>query len=128
LTPPALGCSPVTYGPALAWAAICCVRLLLAGRSEDPEADRLEGADFVRRALEVAGDDPGILANAALALAHFGEDIGAMMALVDRALALNPNFALGSYISGLLRSWGGQPDIADVENSLRMFDVSALKP
>jgi hypothetical protein len=63
------------------------------GRSEDPSADRLKGADFARRALEVAGDDPGILANAAFALAYFGEDIGAMMALVDRALALNPSFA-----------------------------------
>ena len=100
------------YGPALAWAAVCCFRLLVDGRSEDPEADRLKGVDFARRALEVAGDDPGILANAALALAYFGEDIGAMMALVDRALALNPNFARGWHISGVLRMWAGQPDIA----------------
>ena len=70
----------------------------------------------------MAGDDPGILANAALALAHFGEDIGAMMALVDRALALNPSFARGWHISGLLRLWAGQPDIAieHVEASLRL--------
>src|SRR5262249_37160081 len=81
------------YGPALAWAAFCCLRLLFDGRSEDPAADRRKGADFARRALEVAGDDPGVLANAASALAYFGEDIGAMVALVDRALALNPNFA-----------------------------------
>src|SRR5271170_159664 len=110
------------YGPALAWAAVCCIRLLLAGLSKDPEADRLEGADFARRALEVAGDDPGILVNAAVAMAYFGEDIGAMMALVDRALALNPNFARGWYISGLLRSWAGQPDIAiaHVEAALRL--------
>jgi adenylate cyclase len=111
-----------SYGPALAWAAICCVRLLVHDRSEDREVDRLEGADFARRALEMAGDGPGILANAALALAYFGEDIGAMMALVDRALALNPNFARGWQISGLLRGWGGQPDIAiaHVQNSLRL--------
>jgi hypothetical protein len=64
---------------------------------------RLKGVDFARRALEVAGDDPGILANAAQALAYFGEDIGAMMALVDRALALNPNFARGWHVSGVLR-------------------------
>jgi len=38
------------YGPALAWAAICCFRLLLDGRSEDRDADRLKGADFARRA------------------------------------------------------------------------------
>ena len=86
------------YGPALAWAAICCFRQVLDGRSEDREADALKGIDFARRALEVAGDDPGILANAALVLAYFGENIGAMIALVDRALALNPNYARGWYI------------------------------
>ncbi len=100
------------YGPALAWAAICCFRLILDSRSEDPAGDRLKGADFARRALEGAGDDPGVLANAAVALAYFGEDIGAMMALVDRALALNPNFARGWHIGGMLRVWAGQPDSA----------------
>jgi TolB-like protein len=100
------------YGPSLAWAALCCVRLLLDDRSEDREADRRKGADFARRALEVAGDDPGILANAAQALAYFGEDIGAMITLVDRALALNPSFARGWHISGMLRLHAGQPDIA----------------
>jgi adenylate cyclase len=72
--------------------------------------------------LQVAGDDPGILANAALALAYFGEDIGAMMALVDRALTLNPSFARGWHISGTLRLWAGQPDpaIEQVEASLRL--------
>ena len=90
--------------------------------SEDRDADRLKGADLARRALEVGGDDPGILANAALALAYFGEDIGAMIALVDRALALNPNFARGWYVSGVLRHWAGQPDIAieHVEAALRL--------
>jgi tetratricopeptide (TPR) repeat protein len=84
--------------------------------------DRLKGVDFARRALEVASDDPGILVSAAHALAYFGEDIDAMMALVDRALALNPNFARGWYISGSLRVWAGQPEIAieHVETSLRL--------
>ena len=110
------------YGPALAWAALCCTRLVSDGRSEDPAADRLKGVDFARRALEVAGDDPGVLAHAARALAYFGEDIGAMVALVERALALNPNFARGWHISGLLRMWAGQPDIAieHVEAALRL--------
>jgi adenylate cyclase len=100
------------YGPALAWAAFCCFRLLIEGRSEDPAADRLKGADFARRALEVAGDDPGVLAHSAQVLAYFGEDIDAMVALVDRALALNPNYARGWHISGALRNWAGHPDIA----------------
>jgi hypothetical protein len=48
------------YGPALGWAARCCVQALLERRSADPEADRLKAADFARRALEMAGDDPGV--------------------------------------------------------------------
>ena len=110
------------YGPALAWAAFCCHRLLLDDRSEDPGADRLKGADFARRALEAAGDDAGVLANAAFALAYFGEDIGAMMALVDRALALNPNYARGWHLSGVLRLWAGQSDVAieHMEAALRL--------
>jgi adenylate cyclase len=110
------------YGPALGWAAVCCHRLLVDNRSENPEADRLKGANFARRALEVAGDDPGILINAAGALAYFGEDIGAMLTFIDRALALNPNFARGWSISGLVRIWAGQPDVAieHVEAALRL--------
>jgi adenylate cyclase len=100
------------YRPALAWAAVCSFRLLLDDRSEDPVTDRLKGTDFARRALEGTDDDPAVLANAALALAYFGEDVGAMMALVERALALNPNFARGWHIGGLLRVWAGQPDVA----------------
>ena len=100
------------YGPALAWAAICCYRLLQDGRSVDPETQRRKGHDFARRALEVAGDDPNVLANAADALSWFGEDIGAMMAVADRALALNPNYARGWHVSGVLRLQAGQPEIA----------------
>jgi TolB-like protein/class 3 adenylate cyclase len=100
------------YGPALGWAAVCCVRLCMDGRSEDLEADSRKGADFARRALQVAGDDPGILANAAMALAYFGEDISAMIALVDHALALHPSFARGWHISGILRHWAGQPNVS----------------
>jgi TolB-like protein/class 3 adenylate cyclase len=110
------------YGPALAWAAYCCFRLLRDGRSEEQAARRLQGADFARRALEVAGDDPGVLVNAAFALAYFGEDVEAMMGLVDRALALTPSYARGWSISGSLRVWAGQPDnaIEHVEAALRL--------
>src|SRR4029077_13449522 len=110
------------YGPALAFAAVCCQRLLFDDRSEDREADRLKGAGFARRALEVAGDDAGVLANTALALAYFGGDLGAMMALADRALALNPNYARGWHISGVLSLWAGQLNIAieHLEAALRL--------
>ena len=80
--------------------------------------------------MEVAGDDPAVLANAALALAYFGEDIGAMMSLVDRALALNPNFARGWHVSGDLRLWAGQLDVAieHEEVSLRLSPRARVGP
>ena len=45
-----------------------------------------------------------------------------MTALGDRAVALNPSFARGWSISGTLRNWAGQPEIAieHVEVSLRL--------
>jgi TolB-like protein len=110
------------YGPALAWAAYCCFRLVGDGRSQDPAGDRRKGIAYARRALEVASDEPVILVNAALALAYFGEDINAMIALVDHALSLNPSFARGWNISSSLRNWAGQPDTAieHMETSLRL--------
>jgi adenylate cyclase len=118
------------YGPALAWAALCCYRLVNDNRSEDLAADVRKGTDFAKRALEVAVDNPGILANTAQALAFFGEDIDAMITLVDRALTLNPSFARGWYISGILRLWAGQPDMAieHLETSLRLSPRARVGP
>jgi TolB-like protein len=110
------------YGPALAWAAYCHLPLFIEGWAQDPETRRRKASDLARQALEVGENDPGILANAAFVLARLGENIGAMIGLVDRALALNPSFARGWYASGLLRGWGGQPDLAieHIETSLRL--------
>ena len=110
------------YGPALAWAAVCYHRLRLLGSIDDREGDRLKGTAFARRALEVAGDDPVIIANAAFALGFFGEDIGAMIALVDRALALNSSYARGWHLSGNLRVYAGQLEIAleHLETAIRL--------
>jgi TolB-like protein/class 3 adenylate cyclase len=110
------------YGPALSWAAICHLRLHFDGWADEPETTRRKGIELARQALQAAENDPGILANCAQVLAQFGEDIGAMMGLVDRALALNPSFARGWFLSGLLRLFAGQPDLAieHVDTSLRL--------
>jgi hypothetical protein len=68
--------------------------------------------------------------HAALALAYFREDIGAMMALVDRALVLNPNYARGWDVSGALRLWAGQPDITieHADAALRLSPRARVGP
>jgi TolB-like protein len=110
------------YGPALAFASVCYFRLVYDSHSEDPRADGRKAVELARRSLQVGGEDPGTLANAALVLAYFGEDIGAMLALIDRALMLTPSFARGWYLSGVVRNWAGQSEIAveHVERSLRL--------
>jgi adenylate cyclase len=100
------------YASALAGAAFCHMRLHLSGWSKNPDNDQREGVDLARRALQVTGDDPGVLAWSAYVLAYFGEDIDAAIQLVDRALVLNPSFAYGWHWSGWLRLWAGQPQLA----------------
>jgi len=110
------------YAPALSWAANCHARLVYDGWAEEPEQSRRKAIDFARQALHVGENEPGVLINAAQVLARFGEDIGAMIGLLDRALGLNPSYARGWLLSGLLRVWAGQPDLAieHVETSLRL--------
>jgi tetratricopeptide (TPR) repeat protein len=59
---------------------------------------------------------------AAVVLTMVGEDIDAMRGLVDRALALNPSFAYGWYVSAGIRLAAGEPDLAleHVETCLRL--------
>jgi TolB-like protein len=110
------------YGPALAAASMCHLWLVVDGWAEAPETNRRKASDLARQALDVGENDPGILANAASVLAYLGKDIGAMIGLVERALTLNPSFARGWFVSGLLRVYVGQPDLAieHVETSLRL--------
>ncbi len=110
------------YGLALALAARCHQDLHVNGWTEDPQTDRHKGIDLARLALRAAGDDPGVLGNAAYVLGYFGEDIDASIELIDRALALNPSFARGWVISGWLRLWAGQLEaaISNFETSLRL--------
>jgi TolB-like protein/tetratricopeptide (TPR) repeat protein len=109
------------YGPALSWAAMCHYRLV-EGWAEAPEINRRRAVELARLALQAAQNDPLTLANAAQVLGYLGEDIAAMMGLVDRALALNPSFARGWFRSGVLRSVAGQHDLAieHLETSLRL--------
>ena len=98
------------------------MRLVIDGWAQEKEINRRKGIDLARQALQVAQNDPGTLANAAYALANFDEDIGAMVGLVDRALALNPSFARGWYLSAILRQFAGEHNLAieHVETSLRL--------
>jgi TolB-like protein/Flp pilus assembly protein TadD len=110
------------FGPALALAAYLPMQLIANGWVEDAKAWRDKSIERAHRALHAAGDDPSVLAEAAYALAALGEDIATMLTLADRALAFNPNFARGWFISGVIGLWAGDADraVAHVETALRL--------
>jgi adenylate cyclase len=110
------------YGPALALAAFGHAALHVSDWTDDPVASRREGIQLARQALRVGGDDPSVLGNVAYVFGYFGEDIDAAIELADRALTLNPSFAQGWHLSGWLRLWVGQPELAisHFEISLRL--------
>jgi TolB-like protein/class 3 adenylate cyclase len=92
------------YGPALALAAMCTQQLHLGGWVDVLAEDaRRDGVDYARRAIRAAESDPFVLASAAYALAYFGEEMGAALALMDRALVANRGSAYGWFWSGTLR-------------------------
>ena len=72
--------------------------------------------------MSVAADDPGVLGRAAMVLGRFGEDIDTALAMIDRALALNPSFAYAWHWSGWLRLFADQADVAiqHFETSMRL--------
>jgi TolB-like protein len=117
----AIECDP-RFGPALSLAAWCHQQLDVCGWTEDRDKNRFEAIDLARRALQVASDDPGVLALTAHVLCYFGEDIDTVILLVDRALVLNPNFAQGWHWSGVIRYLAGWPDLAlkHFQTSLRL--------
>jgi TolB-like protein/class 3 adenylate cyclase len=100
------------FGTALSLAALCHLMQHLNGWTEEPETSRLAGLDLARRTLRAGAEDPCAIIRAAYVLGYFGEDIGIALALADRALEMNPSFAIGWYYSAYLRLWAGLPDLA----------------
>jgi adenylate cyclase len=119
------------YGPALALAGFCHSQLTaFSGSDDDTETSRRRGAALAQQALQVAGDDPNVLAHAAQTLNNCGEAGDSLIALIDHALALNPGSSFGWSSSGWIRLFAGQPDLAieHFEVSLRLDPVTPSRP
>jgi tetratricopeptide (TPR) repeat protein len=86
-----------------------------------------EGTRLARPAVELGRDDAVALARGGHALAHFVGDLDSSVALLDRALVLNPNLAAAWFLGGFLRLWRGEPDDA-IERFARAMRLSPLDP
>jgi TolB-like protein/Tfp pilus assembly protein PilF len=86
------------------------------------ETTRLAG-----RAADLGKEDAVALAFSGLALAYVAGEVDASMAMVDRALLLNPNLAAAWNTSGLLRATVGDPDTG-LEHMARAMRLNPLDP
>jgi adenylate cyclase len=101
------------YGTALGWASGVYTQLDINGWAEDRESTRRLGLDFAHRALETAPDDPEALAVSALTFGYFSsEDIEPAKTVIDRSVALSPSRAHSWLVSGWIRLWAGEPELA----------------
>lgn len=86
-----------------------------------------ETVRLASRAAELGSDDAVALSFSGLALGYVGGDPEAGAAMVDRALALNPNLAIAWSASGFLRLFLGDHDLA-IEHTARAMRLSPLDP
>ena len=115
------------FASAHAMAAWCHVWRKVNGWMTDRPREIAEGARLARRAVELGGDDAVALTRGGHAVAHFTGDVDGGIALIDRALVLNPNLASAWFLGGFLRAWNGEPDGA-IEYFARAMRLSPLDP
>jgi hypothetical protein len=72
-------------------------------------------------------DDAVALTMGGFALALVMGEVEDGAALIDRALILNPNLALGWHLSGLVNGWLGKPDV-EIERATHALRLSPLDP
>jgi TolB-like protein len=115
------------FAPAYAMAAWCHFWRKVNGWMTDRTQEMAEGTRLARRAVELGKDDAVALTRGGHALAHFEGDLDGSIALVDRALALDPNLAAAWFLGGFLRTERGDPDQA-IEFFTRAMRFSPLDP
>ena len=111
------------YGMA-AW----CFVLRKANRwMADSAREIAEAARLARRAVDLGADDATALSGAGYALVFVAHDLDYGSAILDQALALNPNHALALINSGWTKAFLGEPDMA-IKHVTDAMRLSPLDP
>ncbi len=111
------------YAQAYAFASWCYIWRTGAGTITAD--DRAEAVRLGRKAARLGKDDAFSLSWAGMSLAVFAGELEEAAALLDRALALNPNLARSWNLSAWIRIWRGQPEVG-IEHLARAMRLSPL--
>ena len=115
------------FASAYGMAAWCHFWRKVNGWTTDRRWEIAEGTRLARLAVEIGRDDAVALTRGGHALAHLASDLDGGIALLDRAVLLNPNLAPAWFLGGFLRALHGETDAA-IEHLAHAFRLSPLDP
>ncbi|VVM37498.1 Transcriptional regulator HilA [Pseudomonas fluorescens] len=115
------------FSSAYAMAAWCYCWRKANGWMADRPAEVAEGVRLARRALELDRGDAVALTRSGHALGYLGGDLPGGIALLDKALMLNPNLAAAWFLGAFLRLWHGETDAA-IEHFTHAMRLSPVDP
>lgn len=115
------------FASAFGMAARCYGQRKSSGWMMDPAHEIAEATRLARRAAVLGRDDAVALCTAGFGLAYVSGELDDGTALIDRALALNPNLAWAWYFSGWTKVWLGEADAA-IECESRAMRLSPQDP
>jgi TolB-like protein len=115
------------FASAHAMAAWCHCWRKINGWMTDQSREFADGIRLARLAVELGKDDAVALTRAGHTLAHLAGDLDGAVALLDKALLLNPNLAAAWFLGGFLRAERGDPEAA-IEFLTRAMRFSPLDP
>jgi TolB-like protein len=113
------------FAQAYAFATWCYDWRKMAGLVTDPERDIAEVRRLGQQAVRLGPDDAFALCWAGFSLAYVAGELEEGSGLIDRALALNPNLARAWNLSGWVRIWLGESELA-IEHLARAMRLSPL--
>ncbi|MFC7513786.1 winged helix-turn-helix domain-containing tetratricopeptide repeat protein [Herbaspirillum sp. GCM10030257] len=115
------------FASAYATAAWCHCWRKVNGWMADPPREIAEGIRLAHRAVELGKSDAVALTRGGHALGHLAGDLQGGIALLDKALVLNPNLATAWFLGGFLRLWHGETEAA-IEHLAHAMRLSPLDP
>jgi tetratricopeptide (TPR) repeat protein len=111
------------FAAAYGMAARCYAQRKVCGWTTNREYETTEATRLAWRAVELGRDDAIALFTAGLTLAYVPGNLEDGAALIEQALALNPNLAWAWNSSGWVRAWLGEPEDA-IERITRAMRLS----
>ncbi|MGH6881589.1 MAG: adenylate/guanylate cyclase domain-containing protein [Hypericibacter sp.] len=115
------------FASAYGMAARCYSQRKSSGWVVDLAQDVAETARLIRRVAELGSGDAVALCSAGFALGHVMGNVEDGDAMIDRALALNPNLAIAWLFSGWAKVWLGEPELA-IERTTWALRLSPQDP